>query len=223
MRNRFSPRSAAGFSLIELMIAMTIMLLLLGIVSSLLSRSYSVRSRESQRTDALTSAQAALNVISREIANGGFGIYEGTNTRFASNGIVTADSTSSRIRIRSNVLNSGVPGDGSSTALRTNQPGEDITYFFDAASDSIIRYDPNDTPQTSVVVNRISDVTFQYFDYVGTNSTGVLASTPSMNTGRVRITVMVQLDPVAGQPNPLDVQFTSDVTLRNSNYMLNQY
>ncbi len=223
MTKNLSPRTHTGFSLIELMIAMTIMLLLLGIVSSLLARSYSVRNRESQRTDALTSAQAALNVISREIANAGFGIYEGTNTRFASNGIVVADSSDSRIRIRANVINSGVPGDSGSSALATNQPGEDVTYFYDADTDSIVRFDPNDLPQTSVVVNRISDVTFEYFDYTGTNSSGVLTTAPTSNTGRVRITVLVQLDPVAGQPNPLEVEFTSDVTLRNSNYMLNQY
>ena len=109
------------------------------------------------------------------------------------------------------------------TVLSTNEPGEDITYFFDAATASIVRYDPNDTPRTSVVVNRISNVTFQYFDYSGTSSTGVEVSTPTNNTGRVRITVMVQLDPVYGQPNPSNISFTSDVTLRNSSYMLNQY
>lgn len=212
-----------GFSLIELMIAMVIMLLLLAIVSALLSRSYSVRSRESQRTDALTSAQAALNVISREIANSGFGIYTGTNARFASNGIILADSNANRIHFRSNIYNAGPAGVSTSTALQTNQPGEDITYFYDADTDSIVRYDPNDNPQTSAVVNRISGVTFRYFDYTGTNSTGVETSTPTVNTGRIRITVLVQLDPVAGQPNPLDVQFTTEVTLRNSNYMLHQY
>jgi prepilin-type N-terminal cleavage/methylation domain-containing protein len=222
MRRRTASRQK-GFSLIELMIAMVIMLILLGIVSALLSRSYSVRSRESQRTDALTSAQAALNVISREIANAGFGIYTGTNARFASNGIILADSNANRIHFRSNIYNSGPMGVSTSTALQTDEPGEDITYFYDADTDSIVRYDPNDNPQTSAVVNKISGVTFRYFDYTGINSTGVETSTPTVNTGRIRITVLVQLDPVAGQPNPLDVQFTTEVTLRNSNYMLNQY
>jgi len=213
----------SGFSLIELTIAMTIMLVLLGIVSTLLASSFSVRSRESQKTDALTSAQAALNVISREIANSGFGIYTGTNNRLANNGIVIADSNESRIRVRANVTNSGLATDTTSTARLTNQPGEDITYFFDSATNSIVRYDPNATPQTSVIVNRISNVRFEYFDYTGTNSSGVQTTLPTNDTGRVRIRVLVQLDPVAGQPNALDVQFTSEVTLRNSNYMLNQY
>ena len=75
------PKNNAGFSLIELMISMVIVILLLGLVSTLLSRSLSVRARESRKTDALTSAQAALNIMSREIANSGFGIYDDPSPR----------------------------------------------------------------------------------------------------------------------------------------------
>jgi prepilin-type N-terminal cleavage/methylation domain-containing protein len=212
----------AGFSLLEMMVSMVIMLILMGIVTSLLSRNLGVRARESQRTDALTSAEAALNVMSREIANSGFGIYTGTNARLANNGIVTGDSNASQIHFRANVYNSGTMNTTASV-LTTDDAGEDITYFFDANTNSIVRFDPNDTPQTSVVVNRISSVTYNYFDYSGTSSTGTQTATPTANTGRIRITVLVQLDPIQGQPNPSDVQFTSEVTLRNSPYMLNQY
>ena len=107
--------------------------------------------------------------------------------------------------------------------MTTDDPGEDITYYFDASSNSIVRFDPNDTQQTSVIVNKISAVTFTYFDYVGTSSAGVQTATPTANTGRIQITVRVQLDAIQGQANPNNVQFTSDVTLRNSAYMLNQY
>lgn len=215
-------RREAGFSLLEMLIAMTIMLILMGIVTSMLSRSLGVRARESQRTDALTSAQAALNVMSREIANSGFGIYTGANTRLGNNGIIVADSSATQIHFRANVYNDGIVNTTSSV-LTTDDPGEDITYFFDAATNSIVRFDPNDTPQTSAIVNKISAVTFTYFDYVGTGSAGTQTATPTADTGRVRITVLVQLDPVQGQANPNNVQFTSDVTLRNSAYMLNQY
>lgn len=212
----------AGFSLLEMMIAMAIMLILMGVVSTLLSRSLGVRARESQRTDALTSAQAALNVMSREVANSGYGIYAGTNSRIANNGIITADSSATQIHFRANVQNDG-PVNTTVGVLTTNDPGEDVTYFFDGNSNSIVRFDPNGMPQTSVVVNRISAVTFTYFDYSGIQSAGVQTATPTANTGRVQITVRVQLDPIQGQANPSDVQFTSDVTLRNSAYMLNQY
>lgn len=211
-----------GFSLIELMVAMAIMLTLLAIVSTMLTRSMSVRARESRRTDALTSAQAALNVLSREIANAGYGIYDSSVTRIANNGLVYDDSGANQLHFRANLTNTGPQDDP--IALQTTDPGEDVTYFFDAATESIVRYDPNDTPQTSVVVNGISNVTFEYFDYVASSSTPIgPLSVPTPDTGRVRINVTVQMDPVVGQPDGDVVSFTSEVTLRNSNYMLRQY
>ncbi len=200
------PKQNNGFSMVELLVAMTIMLVLLGIVTTLFARALSTRERESQKTDALTSAQAALNVMSREIANSGFGLTY--------NGIVTGDSDRKQIHFRANIVNSD---------LVTVSPGEDITYYFDPTTDSIVRYDPNDVPTTSAVINRISDVDFEYFDYAGSNSTPSASYSPSTNTGRVRITITVQLNDVQGQPSGQNVKFVSDVTLRNSDYMLYQY
>ncbi len=195
-----------GYSLIELILAMTIMLILLGLITTLFAGALQTRERESSKTDALTSAQAALNVISREVGNSGYGLD--------TNGIVVADSNATKLRFRANIDN------GDSLIV---SPEEDVTYYFDDVTDSIVRYDPNDTPTTSVVVNRISNVRFQYYDYAGSSSTATEQTTPTSNTGRVRITVTVELEEVQGQPKGQKVTFTTDVTLRNSNYMLNQY
>jgi len=196
-----------GFSLIELMIAMLVTLILMGLVSTLFAGALGSRSRESRRADALTSARAALSAISREIGNSGYGL--------TMNGIVNADSGAQKIHFRANLSNED---------YTTDSVGEDITYFFDADTKSIVRYDPNTTPTTSVIVNKISNVTFHYYDY---NSDGIMSTagsaTPTSNTGRVMITVMVELEDVVGQPKGQKVTFTSDVTLRNSTYMLNQY
>lgn len=224
-------KSNSGFSLLELVIAMTLMLVLLGVVSTLMAKSFSVRARESRQVDALATAQGALSVISREVSNSGFGIYNysGTVIQGANNGIVLADSNANRIRVRSNLENSGgIPTSPGATTLVLNQPGEDVTYFFHTATSSIVRYDPNGggtgVPETSVVVNRISNVTFQYFNYSGGSSAAAGPFTsPTDSTGRVRIVVDVRLDPVAGQPDNQMVTFASDVSLRNSSYMLQQY
>lgn len=105
----------------------------------------------------------------------------------------------------------------------TEDEGEEVTYFFDSTNQSIVRYAPNDPTETSVIVNRISDVTFSYFDYTGSSSTATERTTPTNDTGRVRITVTVKLEEVSGQPTNQTVTYTSDVTIRNSDYMLNQY
>src|SRR5215203_753647 len=143
MKNRSKNKNANGFSLLELMLAMTIMLVVLTLVSTLFSRSIATRQRESSRTDALTSAQAALNVISREVANSGYGL--------TGNGIVGADSDSTKLHFLSNIKNDNTT---------FNDEAENITYYFDPNTRSIMRHDPNGgeplipfgprTPQTSV-------------------------------------------------------------------------
>lgn len=195
-----------GFSLLELMIAMTVTLVLLGLVTTLFSGSMSIRDRESAKTDALTSAQAALNVMSREIGNAGFGL--------TGNGIVSADSNANQLHFRSNWDN----GD-----MATGTDGEDVTFYFDPTTESIVRFDAHAGVTTSAVVNGISNVTFQYFNYSGSTSAPTLVSVPGPNTGRVRITVTVNLEDVQGQPSGQSVEYTSDVTLRNSEFMRNQY
>jgi len=74
----------AGFSLFELLFALVITLTLAMMATSLLASSFTMRLREDQKTAALSDAQRALNIMTREIANSGFGL---TN-----NGIVTAES-----------------------------------------------------------------------------------------------------------------------------------
>lgn len=219
----------AGFSILELIIAMVVMLVALGIVSTVTFRAFSVRSRESRTSDALSSAQAALNVMSREISNSGFGLLNTDPTnKIADNGVVIADSDEHRIRVRSNLDNfGGTPEAPGSTTLTINEPAEDVTYFFDDATKSIVRYDPNGLgtglPETSVVVNRISNVTFEYFDFDGSSTPVGPLATPTIHTARVRIIVEVELEPVAGQPDNTRVTLASEVTLRNNNYMLQQY
>ena len=97
MKGRSKLANSSGFSSVELVIAMVIMLTIMGLVSSLFSKSLTTRLRESSRTDALTSAQAALNVISREISNSGYGL--------TGNGIIIADSDPGKLHFYSNITN----------------------------------------------------------------------------------------------------------------------
>jgi len=189
-----------------MIIAVGISVLILGAGIASFSTALSMRSREASKTDAITSTQAALNVMTREIGNAGFGLK--------TNGIVLGpnDSTNKRLHFRANLYND----DGA-----TNATGEDITFYFDADSGSVVRFDQN-ANFTTGVVNRISNVDFAYYDYIGSVRTGS-NPVPTADTGRVEITLTVFLPDVVGQPTSQTTTVKSDVTLRNAPYMRGQY
>src|SRR5574338_244662 len=87
--------SQRGFSLIELLIAMTVTVVIACIATTLVAQSFRMRAREDARSDAIADAQRALNIVSREIANAGFGLID--------NGIVPGDTGTSSIRFRANL------------------------------------------------------------------------------------------------------------------------
>lgn len=201
-------KNAAGFSLLELVIAMSITLTLMAAAGMVFRQSLSTRERETRRTAAIVAAQSTLNLLSRELANSGYGLTD--------NGIVAADSDDKKVHFRSNIQNAD--------AL-TDDPGEDLMYYYDADSSSVIRYDPNSpsgTPKTSTVINKAEEFSLVYWDYNG-SATPVKAVTPSANTARITITITVKLEPVQGQPSDQVITYTSDVTLRNSKYISKQY
>ena len=96
----------AGFSLVELILAMTITLTVLGLSSTLLAGGFHSRSREDRKSDAIADVQRALNIMTREISNAGLKLPSGLGA-VASNGIVTNDSDNQSIRIVSNL--NGMP------------------------------------------------------------------------------------------------------------------
>jgi hypothetical protein len=182
--------------------ALVITLVIMGAAVAAFSGALSIRARESSKTDAVTSAQAALSVMSREIGNAGYGLL--------TNGLVVGDCSASALRFRANVVNSN----GTIT-----DNGEDITYFFDATTQSVVRHD-RVSGVTSGIINRVSSVSFAYQNYTNVGSLDV---GPSTQTGKVTIALTVNLENVQGQPQNQTVRLTSDVTLRNSQYMLGQY
>jgi len=142
-----------GFSLPELMIAMSIVLVVMTLTSGLLTRSFNVRSRENQRSDALADAQRALNIMTREIANSGFGLSD--------NGIVAVDSGIDSIRVRAN-LNAF---EGQATSPLVNDRNEDVKYSLWTSGDAsyIVRLDIGTQNQTTVLANRVDSMKIRYY------------------------------------------------------------
>ncbi|MDX6404378.1 MAG: hypothetical protein QOH70_1833 [Blastocatellia bacterium] len=216
----------SGFSLLELVIGMSITLVIMTIASTLLASSFAIRGRENQRSAAIADAQRALNSMSREIANAGYGL--------STNGIVAGDSGLTQIRVRSDLNLSGA----------TDTDSEDLKYVLvsDANGSFIVRMNLQPSQTTSLVANRIDGLKIRYYDERVTytigdcktsvancditnvrNSAGAAKAevTPSLATYIVLI-LNVTLPAVGtqgspGYQSPSATQLVSTVTLRNAN------
>ncbi len=224
MANRNPPRTDRGFSLIELLLAMTIALTILGMTTGFLASSFNVRARENQKTDALADTQRALNIMTREIANAGFGL--------ANNGIVAADSNDTAIRVRAN-LNAF---DSQTSSNSISDRNEDVKYsLYSAGSDSyIVRLDIGTQNQTTVLANRVDSLKIRYYaakiNYTSNDNCDITTAssevTQKSDARYVVISVCVELTArgTPGSPGyqPASrVQFVSDVYLRNAD--INNY
>lgn len=198
-----STRNTEGFSLLELLIAMTITLAVMAAASTLLASSLRTRTRENTRSDALAAAQRALHIMSREIANSGYGLTD--------NGIVLADSSASSIRVRANINNNTTLADAD----------EDVRFIHQAANQAIVRFDnfPSPNGSTVVLAHRIDSLTLTYWDV-----SGVQITNPA-NYGLVeRITIEVRVDLPAGPEQPAAVvRLVSDIALRNAPTTLQRF
>lgn len=214
----YETNRQTGFSLIELLIALTITIIIVSLAFTLLAQSLNRKIRDETQVSALADANQALSRISQEIINSGFGL--GTN------GLVAADCTEEKIRIRAN-LNALMKQTTSGTVT---DPDEDL--IFQLASNpgggsALIRTDVN-TGESAVVATSIDDkdingdgdgdgLTFIYL-----NSAGVEVA--PQNAVKLEIIIRVTLPQVGQVGSPgyqpeVTKQLTSSVVLRNSNLL----
>jgi prepilin-type N-terminal cleavage/methylation domain-containing protein len=219
-RNHDSRTSERGFSLIELLIAMTVTLVVAGLASTLLAASLKMRTRENARTDSIADVQRALNIMAREIAIGGYGFDAN------SNGLVVGDSDAVSIRVRSNLNRYS---DNSTT---TTELSEDLKYFVDIedGQNFLVRYDKNAPAgtQATVLANRLDTLSITYWSV--TNSQLGVAADPAQVANAVALTITVStlLPAVGVQGSPgyqpaTTIQLSSDVALRNKRENLTSY
>ena len=230
-----SRRNELGFSLFELLIAMAITLVIMGLASTLLASSFNIRSRQDRKSDAIADVQRALNSMSREIGSSGYKLPSGLPS-VSSNGIVAGDSDSQSVRIVSN-LNGA---DGTDTDV--NDADEDVKFLMyvdnTLGQRYLVRYEKNATNTTTVLANRVDSLVIRYYDekvtynttLVGNvadltnvrNSAGNLKSEVSPADAKYVVIAVGVVLPTIGTPGSpgyqaqSEVELTSDVTLRNS-------
>ena len=239
-----NKKNQAGFSLMELLVSLTITLVVMSIAVTMLARTLNVRTRENEHVDELGDVQRALNIMSREIANAGFNL---TN-----NGIVAADSNGQAIRIRANLNKFDTSGTfsaaarrgiGDPAALPGEDAGEDVTYFVNVADNTnyLARWDALAISQGTVLANRVDTVDFNYFDRKVTytqdpancqitnplNDAGLAQAPVTPDNAKFVVIVVCIGTPQVGTPGSPGFQpsfrtlLISDVALRNSR--LNKY
>ena len=227
--------------MLELIVAMVVTLTIFGLSSSLLAKSFNIRSREDRKSDAIADVQRALNIMTREISNSGFKVPSGL-TYVSSNGIVKDDSDSQSIRIVSNLNGMPDSANGYSEDSDVTDMDEDIKFVMyvdeDLGQRYIVRYEKNGTNTTTVLANRIDSLVFRYYDEKVTydttvvdgvcditnvkNASGTTEAEVSPGAAKfVVIAVGVTLPAIGtagteGYQPPSQVQLTSDVVLRNS-------
>ena len=233
----------AGFSLLEVIIAMAVTITIMGLASTLLASGFHSRSREDRKSDAIADVQRAMNIMTREIGNSGFKLPDGLGA-VATNGVVTDDSDNTSLRIVSNLNGAPDSANGYFEDSDVDDTDEDLKFLMyvdaDLGQRYIVRYERNGSNQTTVLANRVDSLIFRYYDEKVTYDTTVDADTGVCDITNVKdaignaknevspgtakfvvIAVGVTL-PAVGPPNtdgyqpPSQVQLTSNVVLRNS-------
>ena len=200
-------KSERGFSILELMIAITVTLIVMAAATTLLAASLRTRTRENKRSEALTDAQRALSMMSREIGNSGYGLD--------GNGIAANDSDATSIRVRANLDNS------STLAASDLEADEDVRYQFQANNRTIVRFSPRPAPNGTTTVMAY-DVIFMQLTYFDANGAAITDATQYARAERVRVEVRVEL-PATGVTPASVVGLVSDVALRNAPNTLQQF
>jgi Tfp pilus assembly protein PilW len=199
----------AGFSLVELMVALGVTLVIMVVASRMLAMTMAVRTRENQRTESLADVQRALQAMTREISNAGIGL--------SNNGLVDDDSEVDTIRVRSNL--DAFCGASGGCDADTTDDGEDVVFSIisnntNGDNQRLITRQDVSSGKISPLANRVDGLNFDYLKADGTT-----AATPSA-ADRIKITVSVIL-PAVGSPGapgyqpPTRTQLVSEGVLRN--------
>jgi prepilin-type N-terminal cleavage/methylation domain-containing protein len=237
---RQQNKSESGFSLLELIIAMTITLGLAAAACTLLAQALRIRTRANDKVDGLADAQRALNIMSREIANAGFNLNN-------DNGIVAGDSVTdangnSTIRFRANLNKfdaSASPAARSGIGVVDEDLGEDVKYFVwpDDNRHLLARWDRFDSANGNgtVLANRLDALHIHYFNQrvtystvmangvSGCDITGASAGEVTPDQAKYIVIAACVQQPAVGTPGSPGYQpqtntlLVSDVVLRNNN------
>ena len=181
--------SEAGFSLVELIIVMGIMILILGLLASVVAGMETNYRQQRPRTEAINSANTAMDMLVRLIRSAGNNLDDSGIIP----GPVGADGAYHTIRIQSDWN----PVDGMTTGVL-----EDVTF---SVANNALQIQEGANPSTDYVTG-VASVTFTYYD----NTNNAIAD-PVVNNDRI---ALVKIDLATAGSSPMI--FTSMAHVRKN-------
>ena len=147
-----APRHSSGFTLLELLVTLTILAMVLLVLSSIFIATNRTHRKVNRNANLQASTRQTLSLMTTEIREAG---ADPAVPPIGLVGILTADSTTLRVRADLNA-------DG---AITTTEPSEDVTYSYVAGSKTVQR---NPGTGASDLLKNVTAIRFTYFD--GTNT-----------------------------------------------------
>jgi prepilin-type N-terminal cleavage/methylation domain-containing protein len=183
-----------GFTLVELMVAITIMAALTALLTAVLISSGHTQRRTMSRAEVQSASRQTIALMATELRQ------TGSDPRIPPVGVVgvvTADSQSVRIR-------ADLDADGT---IETTEPSEDITFSYDANGQTVLR---NPGTGAQILQNHVTEFHFTYFD----SSNQPLTSLPLSAADRALVhSIGLTLTCRTAESHPLTL--TTRITLRN--------
>lgn len=197
MKNIHNIRSHVGregFTLVEMMMTLLIFGVVLGIVTQVFFGTQGMYARTSQRADQQMGTRAGLTVMTEEIRRAG---ADPDATGIV--GLMAADDDTVRVQAELN----DTPG------IQTAEPSEDVTYFLDSATGTIMR-DNGTGPQP--MIQNVTLFQLQYFD-ANNNQIGP----PPLSNAQADQVRSIGITITTDTPQGGEMTTTTRVGLRNNN------
>jgi type IV pilus assembly protein PilW len=177
-------KTASGFTLMELLVAMTIGLVVLGGIAKTFTAQSRQNSAEEQISQMQQNVRGALDLMLREIQ---MAKYDPLGTAFPS-GTYGVSYSASQLEIKSDVF------DGNGTVSTSSGSIEDIIYAFDNANQRITRK-LGSGGTAEILADNITNFTFSYYD---ANGSAVTSSANNSSIRKVTITIVAR----TAKPDP---------------------
>ena len=185
---------SAGMTLVELMVATTILALLCVVLTGVFFTTSRLHSRTTQRAEVQMGTRSGLALMLNELRQAG---ADPGDTPIGLTAVVTA--SADLIRVRADLNGDGV--------IQTAEPSEDVTYSYDSTANTVSR---NPGSGAAVLIPDVTSMGLVYFD----DANQPLGPLPlsAANAARVRA---IGLSMTAERRNSRPITLSTRIALRN--------